>query len=198
MLRVGLTGGIGSGKTTISDYFKSLYKIPIIDADEISRELVSPQGEAYNEVIKLFGNDVILEQGHINRKLIREKIFESPKLRDSLELIIHPKVKKNIFTQTKELASNYCLIVIPLLFESNMQSTVDRILVIDTKKKFQISRVSLRDQCSEDHAETIIEAQLSTEEKLKYADDIITNDGTRESLIPQIEQLHQKYLALSR
>jgi len=198
MLRVGLTGGIGSGKTTISDYFKSLYKIPIIDADEISRELVSPQGEAYNEVIKLFGNDVILEQGQINRKLIREKIFESPTLRDSLEQIVHPKVKKTILKQTKELASNYCLIVIPLLFESNMQSTVDRILVIDTKKKFQISRVSLRDQCTEDHAEAIIETQLSTEDKLKYADDIIINDGTRESLIPQIEQLHQKYLALSR
>lgn len=198
MLRVGLTGGIGSGKTTISDYFKSLYKIPIIDADEISRELVSPQGEAYNEVVKLFGKDVILQQGNINRKLIREKIFDSPKLRDSLEQIIHPKVKKNILVQTKELASNYCLIVIPLLFEANMQSTVDRILVIDTKKKFQITRVSLRDQCTEDHAETIIETQLSTEDKLKYADDVIINDGTRESLIPQIEQLHQKYLALSR
>ena len=198
MLRIGLTGGIGSGKSVISDRFKSLYDTPIIDADEISRELMLPQGEAYNEVIKLFGNDCVLDSGQIDRKYIREKIFSSPELRTTLEQIIHPKVKENIYQQTNLLSSSYCIIVVPLLIEANMQSIVDRILVIQTDKSLQISRVSHRDQCSTAHVETIVNNQSSTEDKLKFADDVIINNGTLENLNPQIEQLHQKYLALSR
>ena len=198
MLRIGLTGGIGSGKSVISDRFKSLYDTPIIDADEISHELILPQGEAYNEVIKLFGNDCVLDSGQIDRKYIREKIFSSPELRTTLEQIIHPKVKENIYQQTNLLSSSYCIIVVPLLIEANMQSIVDRILVIQTDKSLQISRVSHRDQCSTAHVETIVNNQSSTEDKLKFADDVIINNGTLENLNPQIEQLHQKYLALSR
>ena len=198
MLRIGLTGSIGSGKSAISDRFKSLFDIPIIDADQISRELISPQGEAYNEVIKLFGNESVLDSGQINRKYIREKIFNSAELRTSLEQIIHPKVKGHICQQTNLLNSHYCIIVIPLLIEANMQSIVDRILVVQTDRELQINRVSDRDQCTTNHVEAILDNQASLEEKLKYADDVITNNGTLDNLIPQIEQLHQKYLALSR
>ena len=96
MHRIGITGGIGSGKTTVSDYFKSLYSIPIIDADEISKQLIEPNGDAYDDVINLLGPDIILNTGELDRKLIRSKIFQTPTLRTSLEQIIHPKVKDAI------------------------------------------------------------------------------------------------------
>jgi len=197
MHRIGITGGIGSGKTTVSDYFKSLYSIPIIDADEISKQLIEPNGDAYDYVINLLGPDIILNTGELDRKLIRSKIFQTPTLRTSLEQIIHPKVKDAISEKTNNITASYCIIVIPLLIESNMQSTVDRILLIQTDKKLQISRVSVRDKCTHDHVEAIMNTQLSTTEKLIYADDIIVNNGSKESLISQIEQLHKKYLALS-
>ncbi len=196
MLRIGLTGGIGSGKTTVSDYFKSLYDITIIDADEISHQLISPEGDAYNDVISLFG-ETILEHNIINRKKIRDGIFSKPSLRKALENIIHPKVKQAILKQTEGMSGHYCLIVIPLLFESNMQPIVDRVLVVHTEKKLQISRVALRDNCTEIHVEDIIDSQLSSEQKLAFADDVIINNDTQERLIPQIELLHKKYLALS-
>jgi len=197
MLRIGLTGGIGSGKTTISNQFHSRYNIPIIDADEISRELLSPNGKAYDETIELFGSECVLESKNINRQLLREKIFADDNLRVSLERIIHPKVQAEITFQVKLLNSTYCIIVIPLLIESNMQSMVDRILVIDTSKENQLDRVSSRDQCSKDHVEDILSAQIDSSQRLKYADDIITNNGKPKDLIQQIHQLHQKYLALT-
>lgn len=198
MHRIGLTGGIGSGKTTVSDYFKSIYNIPVIDADEISRQLMTPHGGAYNEVVDLFGSTSVLKSGEIDRKYIRDQIFQTPELRTALEQIIHPKVKISITEETKKLTSVYCLIVIPLLIESNMQSMVDRILLIQTDKQLQIARVTLRDKCGPEHVEAIIASQLSTSEKINYADDIIVNNGPEESLIPQIEQLHQKYMALGK
>jgi dephospho-CoA kinase len=197
MLRIGLTGGIGSGKTTVSDYFRSLFNIPTIDADEISQQLLLPNGAAYQQVIKLFGTSCLDESGEIDRKFIRQLIFEAPKLRHSLEQIIHPLVKESIVGQTSILTGRYCLISIPLLIESNMQSITDRILVVQTDKTHQLSRVTQRDQCNKQHVETIMNTQLSSKERLKHADDIIYNNDTIESLIPQIEQLHQKYLDLS-
>jgi dephospho-CoA kinase len=197
MLRIGLTGGIGSGKTTISNQFNSAYNIPVIDADEISRELLSPSGKAYNETISLFGSECVLESKHIDRKFLREKIFADDNLRVSLEKIIHPKVQAEITSQVELLDSKYCLIVIPLLIESDMHSMVDRILVIETSKQNQLDRVSSRDQCDKDHIEDIINAQIGSNERLKYADDIITNNGRIEDLTQQIHQLHQKYLDLT-
>lgn len=197
MLRIGLTGGIGSGKSTISDQFHRTYNIPVIDADEISRELLSPSGKAYDETINLFGSECVLQSKNIDRQFIREKIFADDSLRVSLEKIIHPKVQTEIKSQVELLNSKYCLIVIPLLIESNMQSIVDRILVIDTSRQNQLDRVSSRDQCSKDHVEDIVNAQIDSNERLKYAHDVITNNGEPEDLIQQIHQLHQKYLDLT-
>jgi len=197
MLRIGLTGGIGSGKTTISNQFHSTYNIPIIDADEISRALLLPSGKAYDETIKLFGPECVLESRNIDRKFLREKIFANDNLRVLLEEIIHPKVRAEITTQVKLLNSQYCLIEIPLLIESNMQSLVDRILVVDTSKKNQLDRVSSRDQCDKNQVENIIHAQIDSAERLKFADDVITNNGTSEDLFQQIERLHQIYLDLT-
>ena len=197
MLRIGLTGGIGSGKSTISNQFHNTYNIPVIDADEISRELLSPSGKAYDETINLFGSECILESKHINRRFLREKIFADDNLRQLLEQIIHPKVQAEITTQVNLLTSKYCIIVIPLLIESNMQSIVDRILVIDTSKQNQLDRVSSRDQCETDHVENIVNTQIDSKKRLKHADDVIINNSRLEDLIPQIHQLHQKYLDLT-
>ena len=197
MLRIGLTGGIGSGKTTVSDQFHSIYHIPVIDADEIGRKLLSPNGDAYSEVLETFGQESTLKSGEINRKFLREKIFSDEELRIKLGKIIHPKVQASITNQIKNFDTKYCLIVIPLLIESNMQSMVDRILVVDIHKQHQLERVSLRDQCDTGQVQAILDTQIDPEERLKYAHDIISNNGTLEDLVDQIHQLHEKYLALS-
>ena len=197
MLRIGLTGGIGSGKTTVSDKFHQLYNIPIIDADKISHTIMQPDGSAYKEVIDSFGQEALLPSKEINRKFLREKIFLDVNLKKNLESIIHPKVRIEINNQVKNLDSKYCLIVIPLLIESGLQSLVDRILIVDTSEENQINRVSQRDDCSNKEVENIINNQVDAESRRKHADDIILNNSSLEDLDQQIHQLHKKYLALS-
>ena len=197
MLRVGFTGGIGSGKTTISNIFHSTYNIPIIDADDISRSLLSPNQQAYQQVLNLFGNEALLNNGEINRKWLREKIFLHQDLRKQLENIIHPLVRSEIANQVNLVNTSYCLIVIPLLVESNMQTIVDRILVVDTSRDSQIQRVISRDNVDSDHVEDIIDSQIDPIKRLEMADDVITNNGNIQDLHHQVDQLHQKYLDLS-
>ena len=197
MLRIGLTGGIGSGKSTISDIFHSIYHIPIIDADEISRFLLSPNQPAFQEVVNVFGNEVVLETGEINRKWLRKKIFSHTGLKQQLENIIHPKVRDEISKQVSSVKTSYCMIVIPLLIESNMQTVVDRILVVDTNQDNQIQRVSSRDNCDPEHVQNIIASQIDSKKRLELADDIITNNGNIQDLHQQVDHLHQKYLDLS-
>ncbi len=197
MLRIGLTGGIGSGKSTISDIFHSVYNIPIIDADEISRLLLEPTHHAFQEVVELFGEDVLLESGEINRKWLRERIFNHAELRKQLEHIIHPKIRDEILQQVTNADANYVLIVIPLLVESNMQTVVDRILVVDTSSDNQMQRVMSRDDCNAEHVQNIIASQIDPNKRLEIADDIITNNGNIQDLHTQVEHLHQKYLDLS-
>ena len=198
MLRIGLTGGIGVGKTAVSDKFHLLYNTPVIDADEITRQLMQTGEETYEEIVSTFGNAALSANKEINRKFLREVIFSDPLKRDALEKIIHPKVRHAITENTQTLSGAYCLIVIPLLIESNMQSIVDRILVVDTHQQNQIDRVATRDNCEPDHVQKIIDAQLNSDERLSYADDIITNNGDFDDLDRQIHQLHRKYLALTR
>ena len=198
MLRIGLTGGIGSGKSTVSEKFNSLYNIPIIDADEINHALLLPDSPAYQEIIDTFGNNVILESGEINRNYLRENIFSDSKAKNKLENILHPKIRKEISRRLSNLECDYCLIVIPLLIESRLQSLVDRILVIDASNENQIQRASKRDQYDQSHVKQIIQAQANPEERLKHADDILSNNGDIIELDKQIEALHKKYLSLSQ
>ena len=197
MLRIGLTGGIGSGKSTISDIFHSVYNIPIIDADDISRLLLEPNQLAFQEVVELFGEDVLLDSGEINRKWLREKIFNHSGMRKQLEHIIHPKIRDEILLQVANANASYVLIVIPLLVESNMQTVVDRILVVDTSSDNQTQRVMSRDDCNAEHVQNIIASQIDPNKRLEIADDIITNNGNIQDLHTQVEYLHQKYLDLS-
>ena len=192
MLRIGLTGGIGVGKTTVSNKFKNLYDIPIIDADEITRNLMQPGNEVYTDIVKTFGKVSITDEGEINRKFLRQIVFSDEEKRIQLENIIHPRVRAEIDNQVKILSSPYCLIVIPLLIEANMQSLVDRILVVDSNEQLQIERVKLRDKCSTNHVKNILNAQVDSTERLTHADDIITNNDDFENLDQQIHQLHEK------
>lgn len=198
MLRIGLTGGIGTGKTTVSDKFNTLYNIPVIDADQISRSLLAPNGNAYQEAIALFGKDIVLKTGEINRKLLRSTIFSNHQARTNLENILHPKIRSEISKQINALDNHYCLIVIPLLIESNLQSMVDKILVVDASEKNQISRVVARDQSDPEQIKSILRAQASSQERLNQADDVITNNGSFADLEEQIKDLHQKYLAFKQ
>ncbi len=198
MLRIGLTGGIGVGKTVVSEKFKTLYDVSVIDADKITRQLMQIGNEAYNEIVSTFGGESLSDNKEINRKFLREVIFSDSSKRDILEKIIHPKVRHAIIENTHSLSGPYCLIVIPLLIESNMQSIVDRILVVDAHQQNQLNRVAERDNCDPDHVQKIIDAQISADERLRHANDIITNNGDFDDLDRQIHRLHQKYLALTR
>lgn len=197
MLRVGLTGGIGVGKTLVSEKFNMLYGIPVIDADEITRQLMQKGEEVYNQIVSTFGDEALSDNKEINRRFLREVIFSDRAKRDTLEKIIHPEVRHAIIENTQTISAPYCLIVIPLLIESNMQSIVDRILVVDAHRKNQLNRVAARDNCDPDHVQKIIDAQISPDERLSHADDIIINNGDFDNLDLQIDRLHQKYLALS-
>lgn len=198
MLRIGLTGGIGAGKSVVSKKFNALYDIPVIDADDLTRDLMQIDKEAYHEIVAVFGMEALTDNKEINRKFLRDVIFSDRTKRAILEKIIHPKVEHAITEKVANLSSAYCLIVIPLLIESNMQSVVDRILVVDTRKQNQLERVVNRDGCDTDQVQKIIDAQIDPDERLRHADDIITNNGDLGDLDQQIHRLHQKYLALSR
>lgn len=198
MLRIGLTGGIGAGKSAVSDKFNLLHNIPIIDADEITRNLMQVGNPAYEEIVKKFGENALTNNKEIDRKFLRDTIFSDQDKRRQLEDIIHPKVRSSITDKIQTLSTAYCLIVIPLLIESNMQTIVDRILVVDAIKQHQLERVALRDKCEISHVEKIIDAQIDANVRLQHADDIITNNGDLNDLDRQIHQLHEKYLALSR
>ncbi|MEM8845019.1 MAG: dephospho-CoA kinase [Pseudomonadota bacterium] len=198
MLRIGLTGGIGSGKSTVSNKFKSYYNVPVIDADEINHSLLISGSPAFNEIIDLFGSDALLASGEIDRKYLRDKIFSDTDLKKKLENILHPKIRAEISHLASSLTTDYCLIVIPLLIESQLQSIVDRILVIDASSDTQIQRVTHRDHCNEAHVKIIISSQADAEERLKFADDIVNNNGNFTELDEQIEKLHKKYLTLSQ
>ena len=197
MLRIGLTGGIGAGKTTVSDKFHGFYHIPVVDADEISHSLMQPGAAAYHQIVDFFGPAAVLASKRINRKYLREKIFLRPELKKPLEEIMHPKVRIEIDNQIKRLNAHYCLIVIPLLIESGMQSLVDRILLVEASKNNQITRVSQRDHCTRAHVEDILGNQANAQTRRQAADEVINNDTGIEDLDRQIYQLHKKYLALS-
>jgi len=196
-LKVGLTGGIGSGKTTVADLFARL-SVPIIEADEISREVVKTGEPAYEKIIKLFGNDIINEDGELRRDYLRKLIFNDMELKKQLESIIHPDVRKRINDCIKRVTHPYCIISIPLLFESGLQNTVDRILVIDTSEALQISRASKRDHVEPDDIRKIIQNQISRNDRLVQADDVIVNNEDIEQLVSQVEKLNSKYLKLAK
>lgn len=197
MLTVALTGGIGCGKSTVCQLF-SMRNVPVIDTDVIAHQLVKPGQPALEEITATFGKDILLENATLDRRTLAQRIFAAPEKRALLESILHPRIRHSVEQQLVELQhSAYVIIAIPLLIESNQQSTYDRVLVIDCNEQLQRTRTLSRDnRCIED-IEAIMEAQVSRQQRLSYADDVIENSGDITSLENQVEQCHQEYLKLA-
>ena len=196
MLKIGLTGGIGSGKTTVTEKFSSL-NVPVIDADEIARKLAQPGQAAYSEIIKAFGEKILERSGEINRHYLRNLIFSDARARVKLESILHPLIRSKIVEKIEALQTPYCIIAIPLLIETGQTDLVDRILVLDISRELQVRRTMARDNASAEAVETIVNSQVDNQTRLSLADDIIDNSGNIENLHKQIEALNKKYRAFT-
>ena len=195
-LIVGLTGGIGSGKSAASQWFET-QGINVVDADIVAREIVEKGQPALAQIQSAFGDWVLLESGELNRKALREHIFQHPSARQQLEDITHPAIRQSIIVQLAQASSPYVILVSPLLFETNQHLLTQRTLLIDASIELQIQRASQRDGQSVAQIENIIQAQMPRDRKLDLADDIAVNDGHLEHLYTQLQKLHLHYLELS-
>jgi len=196
MLVIGLTGGIGSGKSTVSRLFAN-HHVPIIDADEIARKLTQPNHPAYKKIIDHFGKAITTENHELDRKKLRLLIFENQKEKIWLEQLLHPMIQKQIQDDIKQLTFPYCIIVIPLLLETESYQFIDRILVVDAEEPLQIERVTARDGMAITHIKAILESQVPRHHRITKAHEIILNNGKIEDLDHQVEQLHLQYLKLA-
>ena len=195
-LVVGLTGGIGSGKTTVANGFSAL-GVPVIDTDVLARELVEPGQPALDEIISTFGTEVTTADGRLDRNYMRQLIFTDPARKTQLEAILHPKIRQRIRTLLADIRSAYCIVVIPLLFETRQTDLVDRILVVDSPEKEQLTRVAARDSLSDNAIMAIINSQTHRNTRLAAADDIIVNDRGMSELTGHIQKLHSYYMDIT-
>ncbi len=196
MLKIGLTGGIGCGKSTVTTIFKQL-NAPVIDADDIAHQLVGVGQPALLLIQQTFGNHSLNTDGSLNRRYIRELVFSHPEQKQTLEAIIHPLVYQTIQARLVLLTSPYCLLSIPLLFETNKADFVDRVLVVDCPVATQIERVQKRDHLSTERVQSIIDSQVSRAFRIAHAQDVIDNTQSTTELAQQVEKLHNLYLSLS-
>jgi dephospho-CoA kinase len=197
MLVVGLTGGIGSGKTTVANLFSAL-GAPLIDADVIARELVAPGSPVLNEIIDCFGADVLDPRGDLDRLRLRQRVFTDPGQRRRLEAILHPRIRAEIARQIGRLDAPYCIVSIPLLVETAQTDLVDRILVVDCPPELQRERVARRDGWGEDEITGAMQAQATRAERLAAADDVIVNDRDLDALRDRVISLHRDYIERAR
>jgi dephospho-CoA kinase len=196
MLVVGLTGGIGCGKSAVSDRFEAL-GAPVIDADRVARELVEPGQPALQQIAERFGAAMINADGTLDRARLRSTVFADPNARQALESLLHPRIRATMRERLQALDSAYAILAIPLLLETGQARDVDRVLVVDCSESDQVARVTLRDNVDEAQARAILAAQTPRQKRLEHADDIIDNTGTLDALQPQIDRLHAKYLELA-
>lgn len=193
---VGLTGGIASGKTAVSNLFAA-HDIDVIDADVISREVVLPGSAALAQISERHGADILLDNNSLNRAKLRKIIFANDDERHWLESLLHPLIQTSIQEQVAQADSRYALLVSPLLLETQQHQRCDRILLIDVPVSIQIDRAVKRDQNNEDQIRRIIATQMAREERKKRADDIIDNSGALKDLEGHVTRLHQQYLNFS-
>jgi dephospho-CoA kinase len=194
--RIGLTGGIGSGQSTVSALFRKL-GVPVIDADVIVRKLVEPGEPAYEQVVALAGAEAVAPDGRLRRDLLRQAVFEDQALRAQLEAVLHPLVYREMEKAVSKITYPYCILSIPLLVETAGGARVDRVLVVDAPEEAQIARTSERDGVAADQIRRIISAQAGRRRRLQAADDVIDNSGDRETLKRRVRELHRKYLAIA-
>lgn len=194
---VGLTGGIASGKTLVADSFAAL-GVPVCDADQVARAVVTPGSEGLAAIIERFGDTVLLPDGSLDRRRMREVVFNDPKARRDLETITHPRIYVQMKTWRDAQGSSYCMLAIPLLLEKGgKHPLVDRVLVVDATEEAQLQRLIQRDRISERLAREIMGAQLSRRERLAMAQDVIDNTGNLDEVRSQVAALHQRYLQMA-
>jgi dephospho-CoA kinase len=196
MLKIGLTGGIGCGKSTVARIFEQL-KTPVIDADEIAHQLVAIGQPALAQIQQDFGTRVFKQDGSLDRKKLSEIVFSDPKQKQKLESILHPLVYQSIQAKITQLNTPYCIICIPLIFETNMTHLVDRILVVDCSVETQIERVRKRDNMAIERIQSIIDSQVSRAFRKAHTNDLIDNSVTDDRLAEEVKKLHNLYLSLS-
>lgn len=194
---VALTGGIGSGKTTIANEFAKL-GVPLVDADIIARQVVEPGTSALNAIIQHFGKSILNPNGTLNRNSLREIIFSHIEEKRWLNNLLHPIIRAETHRQLQQADYMYVLWVIPLLIENSLTHLADRILVIDVTEEEQISRTMIRDNISREHACNILKAQVSRETRLSFADDVITNHSPHAHMTHKVTALHKQYLTLAK
>lgn len=193
---VALTGGIGSGKSTVADAFFRL-GINVIDADIIARQVVEPGMPALAAIEEYFGPQMLTSDGALNRRALREHIFAHPDDKTWLNALLHPLIQQETQRQFQQATSPYVLWVVPLLVENKLYHRADRVLVVDVTRETQLHRTMQRDQVSREHAENILAAQATREERLAVADDIINNNGTPDAIASDVARLHARYLQLA-
>ena len=195
---VGLTGGIGSGKSTVADLFAQL-GVAIIDADQLAHELTAPGGAAIEPIRAAFGAEYIDALGALDRARMRETVFSDPAAKSRLESILHPMIRVETDRRAVRAASPYVILMIPLLVETgDPHARCDRVLVVDCPESMQIERAMARSKLARDAVEAIIAAQASRAERLRHADDVIDNSGPPANLRPQVGKLHARYVLLAK
>ncbi len=197
MLRIGLTGGIGSGKSTVSAHFARL-GAAVIDTDVIARAVVEPGRPGYRRIVEQFGAEILLADSGLDRAALRRLVFEQPARRRQLEAILHPLIRAEVERRVAELAAPYAIIVVPLLVETDFSELVDRVLVVDAPDDLRVAWVAQRSGMNEDEIRRIIDAQASRARRLAAADDVLVNDGSLDQLRRRVEALHARYLELAR
>jgi len=197
VLVVALTGGIASGKSTVSDLFEEL-GVPVVDTDRIARELVEPGQPLLSSVVAAFGQELLDAYGRLRRKKLRNLIFSNRDKRLKLEALMHPAIAEEARRRIGAMESGYCLLVIPLLAEKGGYAGVDRVLVVDTERQTQMDRLKARDGASDRQAEQVLAAQATREQRLSIADDVIDNNGDIEALRARVLELHRLYLSFSQ
>lgn len=196
MLRIGLTGGIGSGKSVVAERFAAL-GIPVIDADVLARELVAPGQPALSEILEAFGTEFLKADGTLDRAALRAHVFSHPTARTRLEAILHPAIRAEMLRRLQALSAPYCILVIPLLIETGQSNLVDRILLVDVDPSIQHQRIAHRDGLTESEIDAILAAQADRQARLDAADDVIDNSGEPGELDAQVGDLHARYLTLA-
>ena len=194
--RVGLTGGIASGKSTAAKFFGDL-GIPILDSDQVARDVVEPGQPPLERLVERFGASILTPDGHLDRPALRNIVFSDPKARADLEALTHPAIGAAMEARSASAGGPYQILVIPLLVEKNLRAQVDRVLVIDCDQALQLRRLQARDRSSAPEGRAIIDAQASRAARLKAADDVILNDGSMDTVREQVAVLHARYLELA-
>ncbi|WP_306341477.1 dephospho-CoA kinase, partial [Solemya elarraichensis gill symbiont] len=197
MLRVALTGGIASGKSVVTELFEKL-GVEVIDTDLVSRELVEPGSPLLKQISEHFGEDVLDQSKALDRKKLRQRVFNNSEERIALEELLHPAIRQHVYERIAASDANYVIVAIPLLTETRYPYKLDRILVVDAPLQQQLARLMERDKLSGEAARKIVAAQSDRQARLAVADDVITNDGSIDALKQKVEELHKYYTQLSR